>query len=209
MKMQKAVESGFRQAFVWRTRASRSEFWWFTLFGTICFWLFLIAGALLNEFIIFVWPLLFIVPYLGVAVRRLHDSDRSGAWMFLHFVPYGGIVPLIFYCLPSTLGPNRYGFPSDPAAMTRAAGKLGRQYGMTGQHYVAAGYTAMAVVYGHEAGKDIGEGLAILAGQREALGERTFRQRLWEVLDGHAAETLLQTLDESYPPPDSVVSTDG
>jgi uncharacterized membrane protein YhaH (DUF805 family) len=49
------------------------------------------------------------VPYVAVAVRRLHDTDRSGWWLLLVFVPLGNIVLLIWFCLPSTWGPNRFG----------------------------------------------------------------------------------------------------
>jgi uncharacterized membrane protein YhaH (DUF805 family) len=43
-------------------------------------------------------------------VRRLHDSDRSGFWYFIAFVPFiGGIWLLILLCMGSTPGPNRFG----------------------------------------------------------------------------------------------------
>ena len=43
------------------------------------------------------------------AVRRLHDSGRTGWWWWIGFVPVvGGIVLLVFYLLPGTPGPNRY-----------------------------------------------------------------------------------------------------
>ena len=40
-----------------------------------------------------------IAPMLGVVVRRLHDTGRSGAWYFLGFVPFGSIALIVFYCL--------------------------------------------------------------------------------------------------------------
>ena len=44
-------------------------------------------------------------------MRRLHDSDKSGWWYLLAFVPFGGLVVLVFTLLPGTPGPNRYGPP--------------------------------------------------------------------------------------------------
>ncbi|RYY26635.1 MAG: DUF805 domain-containing protein [Sphingomonadales bacterium] len=51
-----------------------------------------------------------IIPALAVAVRRLHDTDRSGWWLLLAFIPlFGWIAIFIFYCLEGTVGPNRFG----------------------------------------------------------------------------------------------------
>jgi uncharacterized membrane protein YhaH (DUF805 family) len=47
---------------------------------------------------------------LSLAVRRLHDTDKSGFWIFIGLIPLiGGIVLLVFYLLPGTPGPNRHG----------------------------------------------------------------------------------------------------
>jgi uncharacterized membrane protein YhaH (DUF805 family) len=44
-----------------------------------------------------------------VAIRRLHDSDRSGWWWLIGLIPIiGTIVLIVFYCLPGTPGPNKY-----------------------------------------------------------------------------------------------------
>ncbi|PZU59760.1 MAG: DUF805 domain-containing protein [Sphingobium sp.] len=51
-----------------------------------------------------------LIPYLAVAVRRLHDTDRRGWWLLLGFFPIiGGIVLLIFFIVSGTRGPNRFG----------------------------------------------------------------------------------------------------
>jgi uncharacterized membrane protein YhaH (DUF805 family) len=43
----------------------------------------------------------------------LHDTDRSGFWLFLVFLPLIGIVVLIvWWCLKGTDGHNQYG--ADP-----------------------------------------------------------------------------------------------
>lgn len=57
--------------------------------------------------------LVFIIPNLAVAIRRLHDSDRSGWWLLLACIPlFGWIALIVFYCLEGTSGPNR--FDEDP-----------------------------------------------------------------------------------------------
>jgi len=50
------------------------------------------------------------IPLLAVAVRRLHDSDRSGWWLLLAFLPLIGALWLfILMIIGGTRGPNRFG----------------------------------------------------------------------------------------------------
>ena len=50
-----------------------------------------------------------LLPALAVTVRRLHDTDRPGLWILLGFVPFGGLVLLVFFAQPGTSGPNQFG----------------------------------------------------------------------------------------------------
>lgn len=56
-----------------------------------------------------------LLPNLAVTVRRLHDTGKSGWWIFINFVPLVGFIWLIV--LLATAGqqqPNEYG--QDPKA---------------------------------------------------------------------------------------------
>ncbi|EGB3753287.1 DUF805 domain-containing protein, partial [Escherichia coli] len=54
-----------------------------------------------------------IIPVIALCVRRLHDTDRSGAWALLYLVPIiGWLVLFVFACLEGNSGSNRYG--NDP-----------------------------------------------------------------------------------------------
>src|SRR5471032_3289676 len=82
-------------------RASRAEYWYFVLF----YFLLSIVGAIIDKAIInypvfqTILALGLIVPHIAVAVRRLHDTDRSGGWFFICFAPIiGGIVLLVWFC---------------------------------------------------------------------------------------------------------------
>ena len=47
---------------------------------------------------------------IAVTVRRLHDTDRSGWWVLINFIPIvGGLVLLVFTVLDSQPGANRFG----------------------------------------------------------------------------------------------------
>ena len=101
-------------------RASRSEYWLFVLFVFIVATVFVVAGVALSggsaqpNMLVMLPYLVFLlgslVPSLAVGFRRLHDTDRSAWWLLIAFIPLiGGVALLVFYCLPGTPGPNRFG----------------------------------------------------------------------------------------------------
>ncbi len=50
------------------------------------------------------------IPALACQVRRFHDQDKSGWFVLLALIPFvGGLIVLVFMCLPGTPGPNQYG----------------------------------------------------------------------------------------------------
>jgi uncharacterized membrane protein YhaH (DUF805 family) len=125
-----AVASCFRNYANFSGRARRSEFWFFRLFVTLVFVgsfvLIAIVGAatgrpdqaspiatVLTLALAIFWLAMF-VPDLAVSARRLHDTDRSGWWYLLAFVPFGSIVLLVWWCMKGTDGQNSYG--PDPFA---------------------------------------------------------------------------------------------
>ena len=56
-----------------------------------------------------------LLPSLAVAIRRLHDTSRSGWWILLGLIPIvGWIILIVFYCQDSH-GDNEHG-PSPKAA---------------------------------------------------------------------------------------------
>jgi len=111
MTMPQAIRSAFARWNMFSGRAGGTEYWWFVLFGTIVF-----ALAIGLDHVAFghdalfgaMCTLVFLMPYIAVAVRRLHDTNRSGWWLLLALVPLGNIVLLIWFCMSST-GPNRFG----------------------------------------------------------------------------------------------------
>lgn len=99
-------------------RASRSEYWFFALFQFITMVVLLILATLAGDsavgklFMVLyaLAALAFFLPALSLAVRRLHDTDRSGWWFFIGFVPFvGTLILLVFMLLPSFPGQNRFG----------------------------------------------------------------------------------------------------
>ena len=94
-------------------RASRSEFWWFMLFEVIVYAIISILGSFNETFFNVLNGLVtlgFILPSLGLAVRRLHDINKSGWFVLLGLIPLvGQIILIIWYCKPSDVETNQYG----------------------------------------------------------------------------------------------------
>ncbi|AOK90880.1 MULTISPECIES: DUF805 domain-containing protein [Paenibacillus] len=92
-------------------RARRTEYWMFTLFNVIaCLILYLVDLLLgLPLVLTLIYSLAVLLPSLAVFVRRLHDTGKTGWWILIALVPFGGIVLLVFECLDSQPGDNKYG----------------------------------------------------------------------------------------------------
>lgn len=92
MEFQEAVRVCFAKYIDFEGEASRPEFWWFFVFvGVVSFALALVSNKLSGLF-----SLAVLVPYLAVTVRRLHDTNRSGWWVLVWFVPVLGWLILVF-----------------------------------------------------------------------------------------------------------------
>ena len=90
LTLPEAVEVCFKKYFNFKDRASRSEYWYFTLFGLIVyaigFGLMFISYKLF--WLLIVISIALIIPFIAVTARRLHDINKSG-WFQLLSVPAG------------------------------------------------------------------------------------------------------------------------
>lgn len=115
MGFQEAVGTCLQKYAVFEGRARRSEYWWFFLFNII---MQLVTGMI--DALLFgedgfglvngLYTLAVLLPGIAVGVRRLHDTDRSGWWLLISFIPVVGfIVLIIWFTRPGTRGANRFG----------------------------------------------------------------------------------------------------
>ncbi|WP_458245052.1 DUF805 domain-containing protein [Streptomyces sp. MAI_2237] len=107
-------------------RSRRKEYWMFALFvGIIDVILAVVAIASKTPALfalLGIFYLAILVPSLALGVRRMHDTGRSGWWLFIGAVPaIGGIWLLVLTCLDSQPGPNQYG-PNPKEAPVAYAG---------------------------------------------------------------------------------------
>lgn len=123
MTFTESVKSCFSNALNFSGRAPRSEYWFFVLFMfLVCFItiiLFVTLGVAMFDvvnpesmYIMFsavfsLIGLIMFLPSLSVTIRRLHDSDHSGWWILISWVP---LIGCIWMCKASD-EENDYGLP--------------------------------------------------------------------------------------------------
>lgn len=105
----------WKRAFDFSGRSRRKEYWMFFLFYFIIYIALMVLDMVLGlGFLALVFALAALIPNIAVGIRRLHDTDRSGWWLLLGFVPIVGLVLIYFFVLEGTKGDNRFG--PDPKA---------------------------------------------------------------------------------------------
>ena len=121
MTFSESVSTCLKKYFVFQGRASRSEYWWFQLIVTPSY---LISTIIENEIgYFFLGITLFtLIPAISAGVRRLHDTNRSGFFLLISFIPIIGSFLLVFFLIPEgTKGKNRFG--PDPLKRTVKKGQ--------------------------------------------------------------------------------------
>ena len=102
---------------VFSGRARRQEYWMFVLINLLVAIAIAIVEAIIGTapLLGMLYALGVFIPSLAVAVRRLHDTNRSGWWLLIGLIPLiGAIVLLVFFVSEGTRGANQYG--DDPYA---------------------------------------------------------------------------------------------
>jgi uncharacterized membrane protein YhaH (DUF805 family) len=122
MNFPDAIKAFFTNYFNFNSRSRRSEFWWAYLF------LFLvnIVASISDQYlapdmvkaydngpISILWGLAIFIPFLALAIRRLHDIGKSGWNILFILIPIAGIIILIVWWCKESTGPNEYGNPAN------------------------------------------------------------------------------------------------
>ena len=112
-----------RKYAVFKGRARRKEYWWFLLVYILVSVVLTVLDGIIGQYdaqsgmglLSGLFALGTFLPALAVAVRRLHDTDRSGWWVLITLVPLVGLLVFVFFMARSgTAGDNRFG--TDPKA---------------------------------------------------------------------------------------------
>lgn len=93
-------------------RTSVKGYWMATLFNIII----AVVLSILTQFVSFfgilsgLYSLAILIPSLAICVRRFHDINKAGWWVFLNLVPFiGSIIVLVMFCKASVDEGNRFG----------------------------------------------------------------------------------------------------
>lgn len=135
--MRQAIRSFWGNYFNFFTRATRAEYWYYFLLYFVVsvvlgmgafskFWPIKVTFSVIVP----IWAAAHFIGFLSLAIRRLHDSNKSGWWLLLcialSWCFVGEILFVVLMALPSTVGNNKFG--------------LGRSYG-NGSDYNNNNYT--------------------------------------------------------------------
>ena len=96
-------------------RSRRKEFWMYTLVHLVI----LILTALFGPLPFIIYFVLTVIPSVGVGIRRLHDTGRSGWWILTANLPPIMILYYYFMLQEGDSGVNIYGDSPKESYMDR------------------------------------------------------------------------------------------
>lgn len=119
MTFDNSIKTCLSKSFTFAGRASRSEYWYFTLFVSLLVLIGVLFGiacgidsdsAMAIYVVVGLCYLCLLPACISVTVRRFHDVNRSGWNYWWAIIPYiGGFIVLFFMVQPSKMGENQYG----------------------------------------------------------------------------------------------------
>ena len=115
MDFQTSIKTCFNKYAIFAGRASRSEFWWFFLFGFLgatVAWVIdvMIFGYASDAYgpMYLIFLIVTFLPSIAVGARRLHDTDKTGWWQLLWITFIGGILVIIWQATMGEKKKNQY-----------------------------------------------------------------------------------------------------
>jgi uncharacterized membrane protein YhaH (DUF805 family) len=92
-------------------RTSVGGFWRFVAVNFVVAVLLAILGSISSFFFVLyiVYALAVMLPSIAIAIRRLHDTGKSGWMILLGLIPFVGFIILIVFYVQASDGLNDYG----------------------------------------------------------------------------------------------------
>ena len=108
MNFIESLQICYKKFFDFSGRASKSEYWWFQLYNTI---LYILTFVFQNDLALLfsILGIANLIPVFAAGVRRVHDSNKSGWWILISFVPIIGLYIIVLLITDGSKGKNRFG----------------------------------------------------------------------------------------------------
>ena len=104
MNFGQSIAYCFSNYFNFNGRGSRSEFWWFFLFGILGGIVTAIIDVMIFGYSVevtgpvgWIFTIILLLPSFAVGARRLHDTDKTGWWQLLYITIIGGLLLIIWF----------------------------------------------------------------------------------------------------------------
>lgn len=129
MNIVDATVSFFQRWNDFRSRSSRSEYWWPLLsigipLRLLEYFMSVYVPNELGTLILLPFSLFYAIASISLSIRRLHDMDATGWWVLLPFTIIGIFILFVWFCFRGTVGDNRFG--GDPLQPENDLGKTSR-----------------------------------------------------------------------------------
>jgi len=119
MNIQTSIKTCFNKYATFSGRASRSEFWFFSLFTLLVGLVTIVIDTMILGYSVYadyspinlIYNIVIFIPSLAVGCRRLHDVNRSGWWWFILLTGIGIIVLLVWWITQGENKKNEFGPP--------------------------------------------------------------------------------------------------
>jgi uncharacterized membrane protein YhaH (DUF805 family) len=98
MNFQTAIQTCYRKYATFSGVAGAGEYWWFQLYYIIG----VVVLSSVSNGLYLLWVLINIIPIWAAAIRRLHDTGKSGWWVLFP------LVNVIMLCQSTVISGNKY-----------------------------------------------------------------------------------------------------
>jgi uncharacterized membrane protein YhaH (DUF805 family) len=92
-------------------RTSVGGFWRFAAVNFLAALVLIVLAQISWIFFVIytIYLIALLIPSLAIAVRRLHDTGKTGWFILLGLIPLIGFIILIVFYVQPSVGPNEYG----------------------------------------------------------------------------------------------------
>jgi uncharacterized membrane protein YhaH (DUF805 family) len=108
MNFTQSIQTCYKKFFDFSGRSSKSEYWWFQLFNII---LYVLSSLFQGDLSILLSIIIIanLIPIYAAAVRRIHDSNKSGWWVLISAIPIIGLYVFVLLIQDGSKGKNSFG----------------------------------------------------------------------------------------------------